>query len=355
MSRATRLMATTCALVTGALALAVPAMAQERYTVGGDDVAIYNLAGEITVTGSRGRDVVVEAVRGGRDADRLDVQVGEINGRQTLRVIYPDDRISYRQGRGNSNTTLRVRDDGTWGGDQGGWMGRGDQVRVSSRGGGLEAHADLRIHVPEGHRLAVHLAVGRITASNVNGRILLDTHAGGVEARTMTGFLNVDTGSGSVTVQGMDGDLLVDTGSGQVRVSDVTGTDVGIDTGSGGVEADAVTARTILIDTGSGSISMTRSSGRDVRLDTGSGSVNAELTSDLDRLLIHTGSGSVTVRLPADLSARVDIETGSGGIDVDFPIMVTGRARDELHGTIGDGRGSIMIDTGSGSVRIRSQ
>src|SRR5260221_2823754 len=37
-----------------------------------------------------------------------------LRGRETLRVIYPDDEIVYRElGRG-SNTTLRVRDDGTF-------------------------------------------------------------------------------------------------------------------------------------------------------------------------------------------------------------------------------------------------
>ncbi len=59
------------------------------------------------------------------------------------------------------------------------------------------------------------------------------------------------------------------------------------------------------------------------------------------------------VRLPAELGAEVDIETGSGGIDMDFPIMVTRQSRDELRGRIGDGQGRIVIDTGSGSVRVR--
>lgn len=343
--------------VTSALALATPAVAQERYAVGGDDVAIYNLAGAVTVAGGQGSDVGVEVMRGGSDAQRLDVQIGEIDGRQTLRVVYPADRIVYDPGRGGGNTTVTVRRDGTWGGDGGigGWLGRGDRVRISSRGSGLDAHADLRVTVPEGQRVALYLAVGRITAANVNGHVVLDTHAGGVEARDMTGYLNVDTGSGSVAVHGMDGDLLIDTGSGGVRVSDVTGQEIGIDTGSGGVEADGLAARRIDIDTGSGSIAMRRSSARDIRLDTGSGSVRADLTTDLDRLVVDTGSGSVTVRLPADLSARVDIETGSGGIHTDFPVMTTRRARDELRGTIGDGRGTIEIDTGSGSVRLLKQ
>lgn len=330
-----------------ALVLSSRAVAQERYTVGGNDVAIYNLAGEVQVVGASGGDVAVEIRRGGEDADELDVQVGEIDGRQTLRVIYPSDRIHYDPPSWGGNTELRVRDDGTWGG--GG--DRGTRVRVGS-GSGMDAHADLTISVPSGQRLDVYLAVGRIRAENVNGDLRLDTHSGDVSARSMAGSLLIDTGSGGAEVLGMDGDLEVDTGSGGVRVSDVTGDAVGIDTGSGGVDADGLRAGSIEIDTGSGSIQLGASDARDVRLDTGSGSVEAELIGDIDRLLVDTGSGSVTLRLPADVGATVDIETGSGGIEVELPIMVTRRARDELRGEIGDGQGSIRIDTGSGSVRI---
>lgn len=331
--------------------LPVGLAAQESYTVRGGEVAIYNLAGEVEVVGRSGSSVAVRVTRRGDDGDRLDVRIGEVDGRQALRVIYPADRIRYR-GRGwGGSTNVRVRSDGTWGGA--GWPGGGERVRISSRGSGLDAHADLRVEVPRGQTIDIYVAVGHITASNVDGRVRLDTHAGGVQARDMAGYLNVDSGSGSVEVMGMDGDLDVDTGSGGVRVSDVTGGDVGIDTGSGGVDADGVRATSIGIDTGSGPIELLRSAAREIRLDTGSGSVTAELRSDIDRLEVDTGSGSVMLRLPAELSAEVDVETGSGGIDLDFPIMATHRSRGELRGRIGDGQGRIVIDTGSGSVRIR--
>lgn len=336
-----------------AVALAVPAAvaAQESYSVRGDAVAVYNLAGEVEVVGGSGSDVMVQVTRGGDDGAELDVQIGEIDGRQALRVIYPASRVHYDAGRWGGNTQVRVRSDGTWGGDSF-WGGRGDRVRISSRGSGMDAHADLRIEVPRGQRLDIYLAVGRITASNVDGRILLDTHSGSVEARTMAGFLTIDTGSGSAEVDGMDGDLSIDTGSGSVRVSNVDARDVLLDTGSGSVDGDAVRAERLEIDTGSGGIELRRSAARDISLDTGSGSVRAELTSNIDRLLVDTGSGSVTLRLPADLSAELDVETGSGGIEVEFPVLATHRARDELHGRIGDGAGRIVIDTGSGGVRI---
>lgn len=356
MNTAIRLLA-----VSGALLAALPLAAQESYRVGGNDVAIYNLAGEVSVVGAANGDVTVEVMRGGNDGDRLDVEVGDIDGRQTLRVQYPASRVRYSAGRWNGSSSVRVRSDGTWGGDGGGswWSqlfgGDDDRVRVSSRGGGLDAHANLRVSVPEGQRVAIYLAVGRITASNVDGHVLLDTHAGGVTARDMTGYLNIDTGSGSVELDGMDGDVLIDTGSGRVRVADVSGSEVEIDTGSGSVSAEAISARRIVIDTGSGGIRLLRSSARDVTLDTGSGSVEAEIAGDIDQLIADTGSGGVTLRLPASLDATFDVDTGSGGISIDYPIDVTHRSRSELRGSVGSGSGRIVVDTGSGSVRIRSQ
>ena len=348
MQSSTRL--TLGALALSALALS-PAAAQERFNVGGDHVAVYNLAGEITLTGTSGGAVTVEVRRGGADAEQLRVAVGDVGGVQALRVIYPSDRVVYDRGRWSGNTEVRVREDGTWD-DREQWRSRGDRVRVSSRGSGLDAHADLTIGVPRGQRVEVFLAVGRITAENVDGRVVLDTHSGAVLARSMSGFLIVDTGSGSVEVAGMQGDLEVDTGSGSVRVSDVRAREVGVDTGSGSVAATGVTAEVIEIDTGSGGIDLLRSSARDVRLDTGSGSVEAELSGVVDNLEVDTGSGSVTLRLPESLSATLAIETGSGGIEVDFPVSITRRSRDELRGQIGDGGGRIVVDTGSGSIRL---
>jgi hypothetical protein len=48
----------------------------------------------------------------------------------------------------------------------------------------------------------------------------------------------------------------------------------------------------------------------------------------------------------------VEIDTGSGGIDLDFPLEVRSVRRDRVQGRLGDGQGTILIDTGSGSIRI---
>ena len=80
--------------------------------------------------------------------------------------------------------------------------------------------------------------------------------------------------------------------------------------------------------------------------------MDLELLTDVEQLVVDTGSGSVTVHAPESLGAMVEIDTGSGGIDLDFPLEVTSVRRDRVQGRLGDGEGTILIDTGSGSIRI---
>ena len=88
--------------------VALAAQQPERRTLAGSHVAIYNLAGVMRLERGTGSDVVVELTRGGPDAGKLLIATGPLRGRETLRVLYPDDEIVYRElGRG-SNTTLRV-------------------------------------------------------------------------------------------------------------------------------------------------------------------------------------------------------------------------------------------------------
>ncbi len=337
--------ATTAAL---ALALAVPAVAaQESYELAGERVAVHNLAGSVEVVRGSGSAVRVTVQRGGDDASRLRVEVDPIDGRNVLRVIYPSDEIVYTGlGRGRYNSQVSVRSDGRLGGG-------GDRVRVRSEGSGLRAHADLRIEVPAGRDLAVHLAIGEVTSRGVSGDLAFDIGSGRVDAEGTTGTLFIDTGSGNVRVADSEGDVTVDTGSGGVEITNVRGERVLVDTGSGTVTARSVTAERVTIDTGSGGVRVSELAATDVELDTGSGSIEAALTRPVERLLVDTGSGGVTLELPDGIDATVELETGSGSIDVDLPLEVRTMRRDHVTGRLGSGRGLIEVDTGSGSIRLR--
>jgi hypothetical protein len=329
------------------------AQATERRTVTGAAVAIYNLAGRVRIEGAGGADVMVEVTRGGADAGRLRVETGPRRDWQTLRVIYPADRIVYpRLGGWGSRTTLRVDDQGYFD-DSGDWRGsRSGRVEIRGSGSGLEAWADLRIIVPRGKRVAVHLAAGEVTASNVDGDLEVDVSAATITTERTRGRLSLDTGSGSVRVTDAQGSVNLDTGSGSVTVSDVRGDELRMDTGSGSISGRNIEVRTLTADIGSGGLRLSGVKASRVSLDTGSGGTELELLTDVEDVNVDAGSGPISLRLPAGVGAEVEIETGSGGIETDFPIEVTRWERNYLRGRLGDGKGRIRIDSGSGGVRL---
>lgn len=343
------------AVIPALLCLALPLAGQgaKTYTLSGESVAVYNIAGVIRVEGSRGGAVTVAVTPTGPDASRLSVESGELRGRTTLRVIYPEDRIIYPTlGRG-SNSSFTLRPDGTWGDDDRRW-GRGEGRKVTGRGSGdeLEAAADLTVPIPEGRRVAIYLGVGRIEAVNVNGNLHLDAMSGDVTARDTRGSLSIDTGSGDVRVTGASGALSLDTGSGDVEVSDMKEGDLKVDTGSGEVQVREITARTLDIDTGSGDIRVDAAQVPEATLEAGSGSIAISLGGGVDRLHVETGSGDVTVRLPESVNATVDLETGSGDLDLGVPLQLVRKSEGEIRGTLGNGRGRIEIETGSGDISL---
>jgi len=91
--------------------------------------------------------------------------------------------------------------------------------------------------------------------------------------------------------------------------------------------------------------------------DTGSGSVRVQGDlSALTELLIDTGSGSVTLEADAWPSMEIVIDTGSGGVGVDVPgALLTQDADRRSIVRIGEAKARGIIDTGSGSVRLRTR
>jgi hypothetical protein len=327
----------------------------EDFTLSGDQVAIYNIAGNVTIEDGGGSAVLVEVRRLGSDAANLRVETGlldveQFRGQaQTLRVIYPEDRVIYR-GESRGSSELRVAEDGTFYNDR---ARRGRKLRVRDEGSGMEAHADLRIRVPSGKRVMLALALGQVEVTNVDGDLWVNVGSANITTHNTSGYLDLDTGSGNIEVDGAQGDVNFDTGSGNVHASNVDGTEINIDTGSGNVTGGNLKTSELGVDTGSGNVRLNAVTARDVSVDTGSGNVDLELLSSVERIEVDTGSGDVTLAIPSGFGGAVEIETGSGGITTDLPIEMREFGDDYVRGRIGDGNGRIVVDTGSGSIALR--
>jgi hypothetical protein len=325
----------------------------ERHALSGSRVALYNLVGEVRIERGRGRTVEFEITRRGADARQLRIETGDVRGIPTLRVIYPDDQIVYDRGgeRSWGSTESRIRSDGTWG-DDNGWRD-GRRVRISSRGNGLEAWADIRVLVPDGQKFDANLLVGELKAYDVDADLSLDAASARITADRVQGMLNIDNGSGGIAVRDTRGSSLrLDTGSGGVTIERVKADECSIDTGSGSVTGIGAVCDRLDIDVGSGGVRLLETSAGAISVESGSGGVTLDLRQSPRSASVESGSGTVSITVPSNFGATVDIETGSGGITTDFPITTNRFARRELHGTIGDGRGRLRVETGSGGVRL---
>ncbi len=273
-------------------------------------------------------------------------------------VLY-DETFRVRQGGqlvvdlGSENVTIR-----TVSGDRA-------RVRVEGRGRDAEQEFERRRFSArtESNRLIVRTdpprrrMIGRTDAQfqvtlEIPRRFnaVLDLGSGNVQVASLEGDLAVDVGSGNVRVEDVTGgDIVLDTGSGNVQARSLRG-DVRIDTGSGNVQVERVEGE-LVIDTGSGNVSVGRVDG-EAAVDTGSGSVSMTLHS-ASETAIDTGSGGVTLRLPR--RAGFNVELGGGSVRIDDALRFSGRReRTEAQGRINGGGPDLVVDTGSGSIRLEA-
>ena len=360
-----RLFVTTSAL---SIACALPSFAlhaqgTDHIPLRGTSIAVYNLVGHMRVTGG-GSSASANIVRRGRDAAKLKIVTGPIGGRESLRIMYPDDRITITDGKHQHNRTdVRVRNDGTFGDTADARTGKnhshnnspnsGRRVRIGGENGGMDASADVEIQIPDGVSLRVNLAAGDIVVRNINGDLAVDAAMANVTINDSKGVLDIDVGSGRMDVTNATGAITLDTGSGDITGRNLNGPSLSVDTGSGSITIDGCSADKMSVETGSGAVRMNGVRGRTLGLDTGSGLVQLGILSNFDLINIDSGSGSVTLTLPANFAASLSVDTGSGGIQTEFPVQISSKSRDQMVGHIGTGGGKLVIETGSGSVRLK--
>lgn len=349
--------------------LAVPAAARgqeissgQQASLSGATIHIYNLSGNVALRRGGGSGVTVRPTAQGADGGQLKFFADRDGDGAVFRVQYPDDmeELAAPEGRGGrtrfgGRTQVRLRSDGTFGGDDDGLprRNRGRQIDVGREG--LRAWADLAVEVPAGARVRVHLVVGEVTVSGVEGDVVVDTWSASAVAENIAGNWLFDSGAGDVTVRGARGTLRIDAGSSSVTVTGMRGEVLEIDNGSGDIEVSDAQVERCDFDTGSGDVRATSLTARRCGADTGSGSVTLDYSGgSIEDLEIDTGSGSVRLTLPPNPDLRIVAEVGSGGINLERSGgMLERRSRDELAVRFGEGRGRVTIDTGSGGVTIR--
>lgn len=271
-------------------------------------VSIANIAGDITVTGTSGDEMSIEAVKRTRgDAGQL----------ATVHITVED-----RAGRVDVRTEHTARND-----------------RVS---------VDYTVTVPSSASLEVKSVSGHVKVSGV------------------TGPVRAESVSGNVTTAGTPRLEAAKSVSGDVDLTDA-GTDADLTAGSvsGTVRAKGLKARALDLGSVSGDVMLT-----DVtcdRLGAKSISGNIEFSGTLarsGRYSVNTHSGSVRLMLSDSIGFELTASTFSGSIRSELPLTIGGdrdRGADSrrrgvnnrsVRATFGDGSAALTVRTFSGDIII---
>jgi DUF4097 and DUF4098 domain-containing protein YvlB len=237
---------------------------------------------------------------------------------------------------------------------------------------------------------------GSIKAEQINGPVDLDTSFGSIDCKNIAGpTVLLRSSSGSITATDLKGEAKAVTSFGSITCNTFSGTTLDLKTDSGRIAIADATCRTCLAVTSYGALACHRVKGDTVKLRSGSGSLDlaAVDTPNLDlstsfgsikaqevtttKLTANSGSGSVNIvctpATPADLTAEVrssfggidfkapprfagqlDLRTDFGSIRTELPVTISGNIdKKRVTGTVGEGKGLIRLQTGSGSIALK--
>lgn len=220
-------------------------------------------------------------------------------------------------------------------------------IKVQAKGGGgwldwgNSRHMEpttLDVRVPRGATLDVRVVSAPLAVDGLDGgRITVNSVSGRVRINARTPSLDVESVSGNIELAGQADKAKLQTVSGDI-LAPVLGREAALETISGRIQASGGPWRTFKASTVSGSVQAAGgiAPGGELRID--------------------SMSGDLQLQLPAGSSASVHAESFSGDLRSDV-----GRVQRAEHGPgssldarIGDGDGSIKLETFSGNLRIRT-
>ncbi len=229
-----------------------------------------------------------------------------------------------------------------------GAMAAGQTLEVMGINGRIEAG-------PAGGGTATVSAVKEAKRGADPSEVTIDVveHAGGV--RICAVYPTRDGGRTTCDEDGIHGGIEDNEVEVDFAVTVPTGVRFVASTVNGGIEARAlkgdVSAQTVnggIAVTGTGTVEAQTVNGG---IDAGIGS--ASWTGTLD---FQTVNGSISVALPAGVGAEIEAGTVNGGLSSDFPLtMSPGRSWGprRMEGTIGQGGGTISLQTVNGGIELK--
>jgi len=356
----------------------------QTFTVAGPaTLTVKNTAGNVTVIGGTGHEIVVDMHKmawGADQADannqlaRLTVNMTQTGNAVSVQVEPPIEVDLIHIGPGSAFVifTITVPADTavTVGNDFGNvtlsdTQGDVDLQTNSGKVRATEVNGDATLNSDFGDVILSNASAGNVDAhSNAGNITLTDVQAGGdVLLESDFGVIEFERGTAE--------SLTVTTNSGKVTLASVTvGSVVDVQNDFGNITLTDVDAASYDVHTNSGDITITGASGavtahsdfgdvtvtnaEEVTLDlkTNAGTVTFSGSLGIGPHTLTSDFGNVRLTLPADSALTIDLKTDFGKITSALPITASGELDDHWQGTINGGGASLTVKTNSGNISL---
>jgi lia operon protein LiaG len=191
-----------------------------------------------------------------------------------------------------------------------------------------------------------------------------DSYSAGINIDTVSADVNTcrlkindfscSTVSGNFNTEGIDAaaDIVLGTTSGDFKL-EASSDNFTFESVSGDLECISLITDSTILESTSGSVKIDSFSG-DLRHSSISGNLVLNYTQFAGNILSSAVSGNITLKLPASSEFFLDYSSTSGSVNNEFPITVTGQAKDnKLRGTVGNDKNKITVETVSGDLTIK--
>jgi len=200
---------------------------------------------------------------------------------------------------------------------------------------------------------------GSITIADCKGTLKADTSYGSIACRRYSdGDLSLKSTNGRIELTDASfGSCDADTSYGSVACAHVKGDRIKLQSNNGNVELDDGQAGRIEMSTSYGGIKAGQVTTGDLAARSGNGSANVTCTPACPPDLkadVRSSYGSVTFTAPPAFAGQVHLSTSYGSVRTARPVTMSGEIdKENIHGTIGQGTGSIHLESGNGSIELK--
>jgi DUF4097 and DUF4098 domain-containing protein YvlB len=221
------------------------------------------------------------------------------------------------------------------------------------------SYGSITCNAIAGKSVTLRSTNGSITIADCKGTLKANTSYGSVACRQFSdGDLSLKSTNGRIELTDASfGSCDVDTSYGLVACARVKGDRVKLQSGNGNMELNDAQAGKIEMSTSYGGIKAGQITTGDLTARSGNGSVNVTCSTACPPDLkadVKSSYGSITFTAPPAFAGQVRLSTSYGSVRTARPVTMSGEIdKKNIRGTIGQGAGSIHLETGNGSIELK--